>query len=628
MDKKLIIFYNNTEIPRDDDEKIGENFDGSEVDLVMTSITMNQSELGNESVIQEKVINKVSKECKYHKGAKELNICVKCKVAFCQECSDKHKNHESITKKDLIKYLNQLNTKSEEMTRLFNEYNINDKFEICKNERQTLETHLEKMQNMIDDIRKKSKKILLDFKTSYDMIYPYLIEFQLKLKKISEKTSRLQTLNNEQELIDNYFWYLNVKKKEPYTLQQTNLMKNKVESLKEVLNIFNLTTQQIIENTEPSYIFLKNIQYFENDSEQMTNNSSLIMKPNSQFNQKNSSSSINPGKMTLVTLLAPDKIKNDFIKQEQKNFILRRKSTISREIEEKNQPQDTIVKKDIVANTEDLPNKEIIYGIEPKTQNLFNFNIKTKKIERIKLNIDGSLIKKFEPYLSTLNYNGRFYICGGYSTSKLLFRLNVLNNSLLKLSDMFSGHSYHGMIGINNNIFAVSGFKNKNIEKYDIQNNRWELLEQLEESRSSPCCLSYEEKFLYVFGGLSENNTEIKSIKKLDISNNLSKWENIELNANDKIPFYFGVLKLNDKNILLLGGKYDIRGGNLNTCFNYSFENNLIEKNNDFILPNKEEFNGKMFSELEQGLFGEFSSVFYDRVYLINTVSKEIEVIQ
>ena len=69
MDKKLIIFYNNTEIPRDDDEKIGENFDGSEVDLVMTSITMNQSELGNESVIQEKVINKVSKECKYHKGA-------------------------------------------------------------------------------------------------------------------------------------------------------------------------------------------------------------------------------------------------------------------------------------------------------------------------------------------------------------------------------------------------------------------------------------------------------------------------------------------------------------------------------------------------------------------------------
>ena len=102
------------------------------------------------------------------------------------------------------------------------------------------------MQNMINDIRKKSKKILIDFKTSYDMIYPYLIEFQQKLKKISEKKSRLQTLKNEQELIDNYSWYLNVKKKEQQIMQKANIMKNKVESFKEVLNLFNLSIQRII----------------------------------------------------------------------------------------------------------------------------------------------------------------------------------------------------------------------------------------------------------------------------------------------------------------------------------------------------------------------------------------------
>lgn len=102
------------------------------------------------------------------------------------------------------------------------------------------------MQNMINDIRKKSKKILIDFKTSYDMIYPYLMEIQQKLKKISEKKSRLQTLKNEQELIDNYSWYLNVKKKEQQIMQKANIMKNKVESFKEVLNLFNLSIQRII----------------------------------------------------------------------------------------------------------------------------------------------------------------------------------------------------------------------------------------------------------------------------------------------------------------------------------------------------------------------------------------------
>lgn len=575
--------------------------------------------------MQEKVINKVSNECKFHKGERELNICVKCRVAFCPECSDKHKGHESLTKKGLIKFLNELNSKSEEMSKIFNEYNINDKYEVCKNERQILETNLDKLQNMIDDIRKKSKKILIDFKTSYDMIYPYLIEFQQKLKKISEKTSRLQTLKNEQELIDNYSWYLNVKKKEPHIMQQTNIMKNKVESLKEVLNLFNLSIQRIIESSEPSYMFLKNLQYYDNNgNDQMTTNGSVSKRYNSQLNQ---SSSINPGRMTLVTLLAPEKIKNDFIKQEQKNLILRKKSTMSRDLGETLQPQDTI-QNEAATPGEDIPNKDVIYGIEPKTQNLFCFNIKTKKIERIKLNMEGSSIKKFEPFLSTLNYNGRFYICGGFNTSKLLFRLNPVNNSLSRLGDMISGHSYHGMIGINNNIFAVSGLKNKNIEKYDVQNNRWAMLEPMEESRSSPGCLSYEEKYLYVFGGLSENNSEIKSIKRLDINNISSRWENIDLNANGPVPFYFGTLKLDNKNVLLLGGKFDIRGGNLDTCFSYSFDSNAIEKNNDFVLPNKEEFNGKVFTELGQGLFAEFSSVYSDRVYLINTASKEIEVIQ
>ena len=45
-------------------------------------------------------------------------------------------------------------------------------------------------------------------------------------------------------------------------------------------------------------------------------------------------------------------------------------------------------------------------------------------------------------------------------------------------------------------------------------------------------------------------------------------------------------------------------------------------------MPNREVFNGKRFYDLGGGLFGEFSSVSYNKFYVVNTTSKTINFIE
>lgn len=194
---------------------------------------------------------------------------------------------------------------------------------------------------------------------------------------------------------------------------------------------------------------------------------------------------------------------------------------------------------------------------------------------------------------------------------------------------MPSVHNYHGMIGIENDIYSVSGFKIKNVEKYNISTNQWTSLNPLEVSFSWPGLLFTENKFLYVFGGLCEiANANNKKIYKMNITLPESKWEGIDINSSlPKIPFYSGFLQLDDKKVIILGGKFSA-SENTNNCFNYDFGSNNYGLDDEYKLPNKEIFNGKTFIDLGGGLFGEFSSFTYKKFYLVNTASKNIDIIE
>ena len=214
----------------------------------------------------------------------------------------------------------------------------------------------------------------------------------------------------------------------------------------------------------------------------------------------------------------------------------------------------------------------------------------------------------------------------------MFYKYNKTQKNFTKLENMLSGHSYHRLIGINNFIFAISGFKNKNVEKYNIETNQWSLLPSLNHSRSWPSCVCLDDKYIFLFGGLfdSIDSSLNNQIEKLDINknNNDNKWEIFNINSDIKIPFYSGVVKINNEEFFLLGGKFDAKDNNIDECYNLSLKDKSIKKIDDVKLPNNDEFNGSLFIELGDNKFGQFSSIYNDYFYIVDINNKNIELIK
>ena len=471
---------------------------------------------------------------------------------------------------------------------------------------------------MLDEIKKTSRNLNNSFNKTFDDIYPYIMDYKEKIRKLNELSLHIQTMKNERDFLDYYYSYSELKKKENKILDYISSLKHQIESYNETIKEFNSGTNRIIEKIKDDYSFLINLQ-FKEDMDKLGKSSfykKTMDKSMGSVTTKHLGGG--SGKMSLISLLVP-KEKKQLLLNEKKSFIQKKKNMKNNELSKLNEEN----------NSGDEPKYNLISGIEPNTKNIFIFDKNTKTISKVNINFQGLPIDKFINCFSTLNYNGRFYISGGFQYGKIFTRLNFSTKTLTQLADMPSVHNYHGMIGIENDIYSVSGFKIKNVEKYNISTNQWTSLNPLEVSFSWPGLLFTENKFLYVFGGLCEiANANNKKIYKMNITLPESKWEGIDINSSlPKIPFYSGFLQLDDKKVIILGGKFSA-SENTNNCFNYDFGSNNYGLDDEYKLPNKEIFNGKTFIDLGGGLFGEFSSFTYKKFYLVNTASKNIDIIE
>ena len=262
--------------------------------------------------------------------------------------------------------------------------------------------------------------------------------------------------------------------------------------------------------------------------------------------------------------------------------------------------------------------QNMLFSLIFSTKDLIKYIPKEKKLEVISPDISILKIKKFEPYIACINYNNKFYISGGYSTSKQFFEYDVDSNKFIKLPEMLSNHYYHTMIGNNNYIYSVSGFKSKKVERYDISNKEWTSLPDLSYERSYSNLIIHNKK-LFVFGKINKlhnENNQNNIIEYLNIDNddyNNNKWISIEIDV--KFPFNSGLIA-NGNNILLVGGKMDLNENSVDTCYNMSSneEDEIVKisiKKSDIKLKQADEFNGNLFYCLdEKGLhYGLFSSI-------------------
>ena len=266
----------------------------------------------------------------------------------------------------------------------------------------------------------------------------------------------------------------------------------------------------------------------------------------------------------------------------------------------------------------------LIYG----TKNIIKYNSKTKQLNILSPDISILKIQKFEDYISFLNFKNKFYISGGYSTSKQFYEYDIDSNNFKKLPEMLSNHYYHTMIGNNNYIYSVSGFKSKKVEKYDIMNKQWKSLPDLSYERTYSNTLVYNNN-IFIFGKINDFNDEQNSnniIEYYNIENeneNGNKWNQIAINI--KFPFNSGIIKNNSNTILLVGGKMELNENSIDSCYCFNIKKmnnnyNIDIKLSKIKLESPDEFNGNNFCCLDENLieYGLFSSINQNLLCLYN----------
>ena len=670
--KTINLYYKGKELINDEEilANLIPNNDNEIIELCAIILSLNDSTFIDENKTKEKLIKKIVEKCQYHKGNKELYICIKCGVAFCSHCSKKHENHEVIERKNIIKFNDELKVLNEELKKNLEELNISNIFENQENNDlyKIYSDNIEKLQIRLDNIKKIHKGIINNYKRDLDKSLPYLLEYKEKIEQMIECSYELGTIKDDEQFMDYYYWYINIKEKKLKINQEImNLLKMK-EIFNKLVEEFNDKIKNIYEKTDEDYKSIKKIYY--------NNNENQFRYINSNSKNVNGQNISSPMKLNLFTLLNQRNEFKSLRKNSKDSFQLYEINSVN----EKEEKLSNRNMKDLFGNNSNISNKyndnnkvrtrkrfftqrfssqklgnferisekseledeskeesnfifcKKIYCFKPKSQNIYSFDFESKKLNQILVNFNNINIKSFESSQGCLNYNNNFYISGGINSPLIFCKYSQKENIFIRLREMPSFHSYHGMLGLNDFIFVISGYKSKKVERYDINRNIWKNLPELKDSRIWPSCLGYKNKYIFIFGKLNYNNENEDKlfIEKLDISDINSKWECLNFNIDDYIylPSYFGLININDNSVLLIGGKYNSK--ERENCSNFCFKINIndekidIKKEMDFKLLKKEVFNGKTFFNFGDNFYGEFSSS-SGHFYLVNYSNKNIE---
>ena len=263
---KEIVFYIDGRPITDENEQIGNIAEGPDINLEIISVSINDDSVKDDDRIQEKLITKLASNCKYHTENKELLICVNCGKAICDKCNDKHQGHQKIYKKELINSGKELKKKSNEINNALVECRFSDSRgcnNLCMEDKQRINTNIDILQKMVDEIKKSSRNLNNSYNKTFDDIYPYIMDYKEKINKLNDKSMHIQTMKNEQDFLDYYYSYPELKKKENKILEYISSLKRQIDIYKETIKEFNSGTNRIIEKAKEDYNILINLQFRE-----------------------------------------------------------------------------------------------------------------------------------------------------------------------------------------------------------------------------------------------------------------------------------------------------------------------------------------------------------------------------
>jgi hypothetical protein len=617
--------------------------------MVAIGVTIGDTLDDNE--LNKKLIDGLSKFCDIHKGEKALTICLTCKHSICSICDKDHAHHKVVSKSELMNHEYELNEMNNTLNLKLKELGIEETNGSLSQgfKPQELNKYCEDLISKVDMIKKRVTKIMNSYKMSFDSVFPMVLDFKDKINDLMLQLThgnKESLLKNDKDFIDFYLKYEKMNFLNHKTNENIESIQKKLDKYRFIANEFKSRTESIIDFIDENYNKMKEYQLTHEgkdyvlteramnyDYEFINNNT---ISPEKTFSPPKSPSpgrkgrniSMMSGKINLFNLHnSPGKNERYELL---KNFDATKAAVNERKATSKFINQNVTKIEPLSLDSNDNGKSETqtkIINIQISTKNIYIYDITDKKISVKELALPQPY-KKFEAYHSILNYNNQFFISGSFSASKIIFEYDSENNVFNKLPDLPTGHSYHTLVGAKGYVFAISGFKTKKVEKFNLESKIWSNLPDVNYNRSWPSCLNNADKDLYICGGLNDPNTQgINIIERLNLGNPTS-WEVIELNTTcDTIPFNFGIINISDDNIIFVGGNFIKNEESIDKCFILNLNDKTLNPA-DFKIPHNDNFDGKTFIQLDSETFGQFSTESYEKFYIYNKETKVFDIIE
>ena len=227
--------------------------------------------------------------------------------------------------------------------------------------------------------------------------------------------------------------------------------------------------------------------------------------------------------------------------------------------------------------------------------NPFQVQVYNRNNNQIKLiNFDNNEIlkNKIENYTidsAYCNGNNHLYISGGENKNNLILNdfwdIDLKNEKIEKICDLIEPKKNHSMICVSEKYIFIVGGNSKQTFYYDIEKKEIKNYANLNIDRIEPALIQIEDE-LYCFDNLKKGNNEI-TFEKTNLKES-PKWEIIKPQCDENFTQkFFGTFKLDNENILFIGGymlKDNINNNDLMN-FKYNIKNNIISRSD---IPFKE----------------------------------------
>lgn len=191
-----------------------------------------------------------------------------------------------------------------------------------------------------------------------------------------------------------------------------------------------------------------------------------------------------------------------------------------------------------------------------------------------------SRIKVFPEKSAHCNYQGTLYITGGTNPIdkteiNYALKFEPSYKNVVMISSMTKNRSCHSMIGNEDYIYAIGGYKTNTCEKFNLSTQTWETMPSLSlGERMHPILFVYN-KHLYAFFGHSSEKF-LDTVERINLSSPNAKWEIVAYNNPDHLNLKMygcGIVPMKDQ-IFFFGGKTE--NDIMRSVFSFLFDTNTF----------------------------------------------------